>query len=180
MSLYSGKCDFCDIVEIHNVDNILKSNVYIGWNIIPLRFETEKDLIPYYPYLVASNATTNGVEEIRLTSESYVDRQERENLELYTKECQKYVNKCKRKKEFCDISHFDKENDYGYNEIYQEIISRLLMVGFEKDFKFTLDGIYLSSAERYRKELYKEMINNEWDENKAKLWCFGWRKEYEI
>lgn len=180
MSLYSGKCDFCDMCDIHNVDNILKSNVYIGRNIIPLKFETEKDLIPYYPYLVATSATTNGVGEIRLSSESYVDRQERETLEWYVKDCQKYVNKCKRKKEFCDISHFNKENDCGYNEIYEEIISRLMMVGFEKDFKFTLDGIYLPMAERYRKELYDEMIKNGWDEFKSRQWCFGCRKEYPI
>ena len=146
MSLYSGKCDFCDMCDIHNVDNILKSNVYIGWNIIPLKFETKKDLIPYYPYLVSLSATTNGVGEIRLSTESYVDRSERESLELYTKECQRYVNKCKRKKEFCDISHFNKENDYGYNEIYEEIISRLMMIGFEKIFPDFLKGICQSKA----------------------------------
>ena len=82
MSLYSGKCDFSDMSDIHNVDNILKSNVYIGWNIAPLKFETEKDLIPYYPYIVGFSATTNGVGEIRLSSESYVDRQERETTQL--------------------------------------------------------------------------------------------------
>ena len=180
ISKYSGKCDFKDMCEIHNIDNILKSNVYIGWNIIPLKFESEKDLIPYYPYIVGSSSTTNGVGEIRLSTESYVDRSERESLEFYTKACQKYVNKCKRKKEFCDIGHFNKENNYGYNEVYEEIISRLMMVGFEKDFKFTLDGIYLPMAERYRKELYDEMIKNGWDENKSKRWCFGWRKEYPI
>ena len=180
MGRMCGKCDFEDTIEIHNIDNILKSNVYIGWNIIPLKFESEKDLIPYYPYLVATSATTNGIGEVRLSTESYVDRSERESLELYTKECQRYVNKCKRKKEFCDIGHFNKENNYGYNEVYEEIISRLMMVGFEKDFKFTLDGIYLPMAERYRKELYDEMVKNGWDENRAKLWCFGWRKEYPI
>ena len=171
ISKYSGKCDFKDMCEIHNIDNILKSNVYIGWNIIPLKFESEKDLIPYYPYIVALSATTNGVGEIRLSTESYVDRSERESLELYTKECQRYVNKCKRKKEEINLDHFN--NEY-YKDIYKEILTRLI----DKSKEFTLDGIYLPMAEYYRKELYNEMVKNDYEINRAKLWCFGWRKEY--
>jgi len=173
MSLYSGKCDFCDMCDIHNVDNILKSNVYIGWNIIPLKFESEKDLIPYYPYIVGSSATTNGVGEIRLSTESYVDRRERESLEFYTKECQRYVNKCKRKKEIINIEHFD--NQY-YRDVYRKILIRLV----DKTKEFTLDGIYLPMAEHYREELYREMLKNDYSEYDSKKWCFSWRKEYPI
>ena len=173
MSLYSGKCDFCDTCEIHNVDNILKSNVYIGWNIIPLKFESEKDLIPYYPYIVGSSATTNGVGEIRLSTESYVDRRERESLEFYTKECQRYVNKCKRKEEIINIEHFD--NQY-YRDVYRKILIRLV----DKTKEFTLDGIYLPMAEHYREELYREMLKNDYSEYDSKKWCFSWRKEYPI
>ena len=173
MSLYSGKCDFCDMCDIHNVYNILKSNVYIGWNIIPLKFESEKDLIPYYPYIVALSSTTNGVGEIRLSTESYVDISERESLEIYTKECQRYVNKCKRKKVEIDLDHF---NNQYYKDAYKEILTRLI----DKSKEFTLDGIYLPMAERYRKELYKEMVKNGYSEYDSKKWCFGWRKEYPI
>ena len=48
----------------------------------------------------------------------------------------------------------------------------------DKTKEFNLDGIYLPMAERYRKELYNEMVKNNWDENRSKQWCFGWRKEY--
>lgn len=162
--------------EIHNIDSILKSNVYIGWNIIPLKIESEKDLIPYYPYIVGFSATTNGVGEIRLTTESYVDIQERESLELYKRECVRYINKCKRKKEVIDLDHFDTKYNQYYKDAYKEIMIRLV----DKTMEFTLDRIYLPSAERYRKELYDEMIKNGWEENKSKIWCFGWRKEYEV
>ena len=43
-----------------------------------------------------------------------------------------------------------------------------MMIGFEKDFKFTLDGIYLPMAEYYRKELYKEMVKNDYSEYDSK------------
>ncbi len=173
MSLYSGKCDFCDMCDIHNIDNILKSNVYIGWNIIPLKIESEKDLIPYYPYIVALSSTTNGVGEIRLSTESYVDKQDRETLEWYVKDCQKYMNKCKRKKEIINIEHFD--NQY-HRDVYREILIKLM----DKKKEFALDGIYLPMAEYYRKELYDEMVKNGWDEFKSRQWCFGSRKEYPI
>ena len=176
ISKYSGKCDFKDMCEIHNIDNILKSNVYISWNIIPLKFESEKDLIPYYPYIVGFSTTINGIGEIRLSTESYVDRSERESLEFYTKECQRYVNKCKRKKEEVNLDHFDTMYNQYNKDIYKEILTRLV----DKSKEFTLDGIYLTMAEYYRKELYDEMVKNEWESNKAKLWCFGWRKEYPI
>lgn len=178
MSLYSGKFDFCDMCDIHNVDNILKSKVYIWRNIIPLKFETEKDLIPYYPYLVShpylvTTISTTGIGEIRLSTESYVDKQERETLEWYVKDCQKYMNKCKRKKEIINIEHFD--NQY-HRDVYKEILIRLM----DKKKEFTLDGIYLPMAEYYRKELYDEMVKNGWDEFKSRQWCFGCRKEYPI
>lgn len=173
ISKYSGKCDFCDMCDIHNVDNILKSKVYIGRNIIPLKFETEKDLIPYYQYLVATSSTTNGIGEIRLSTESYVNKQERETLEWYVKDCQKYMNKCKRKKEIINIEHFD--NQYNKN-VYREILIRLV----DKSKEFTLDGIYLPMSEYYRKELYDEMVKNGYSEYDSKKWCFGSRKEYPI
>ena len=50
----------------------------------------------------------------------------------------------------------------------------------DKSKEFTLDGIYLPMTEYLRKELYDEMVKNKWEINKAKLWCFGWRKEYPI
>ena len=43
MGLYSGKCDLSDVIEIHGIDNMLKSKIFIKNNIIPLKIETEKD-----------------------------------------------------------------------------------------------------------------------------------------
>ena len=48
----AGKYCFEDTVEIFDADNILNNyKVYIGDNILPLRMESEKDLVPYYPFL---------------------------------------------------------------------------------------------------------------------------------
>ena len=64
MSCYSGRCDFFDTIEIFGVDNIIqKYKISITGQILPLEVNNLKDLIPYYPYLVAmmtSNKETGG------------------------------------------------------------------------------------------------------------------------
>lgn len=37
MSRFSGKCDFCDEIEIFGLDHILNSDVYVGDSKQPLR-----------------------------------------------------------------------------------------------------------------------------------------------
>lgn len=171
MSLYSGKCDMADVVEIHGIDNMLKSKIFIESNIVPLKIETEKDLVPYYPFLIASSGSENGIGSFRITDESYVDREERQILDYYTNECKDYIKKCKRNKQDVDIEHF--KNEYQ-PDIYNQILSRLL----DKSCEFNLYGIHTYMAEYYRIQLYNEMIRVGWTPSQALLWCFGWRKEY--
>lgn len=54
MSKFSGKCDFCDDIEIFGLDRILKSKVYLHGCDEPLKLTCLEDCIPYYPYIVGS------------------------------------------------------------------------------------------------------------------------------
>lgn len=77
MSRFSGKCDFCDEIEILGLDKILMSNVYVGDSTSPLELKTLEDCIPYYPYVVScsfTNKESGGV--IHLTEKSWVDIEE--------------------------------------------------------------------------------------------------------
>lgn len=76
MSRFSGKCDFFDKIEIFGLENILKSKVYIGSEKEPLVLKNRKDCIPYYPYVIVSSFSTNGIGTFRLTSKSWVDIEE--------------------------------------------------------------------------------------------------------
>lgn len=76
MSKFSGKCDFCDEIDIFGLENILKSKVYVGSSDVPLVLRDRKDCIPYYPYIVCASFTTNGVGTIILSERSWVDIEE--------------------------------------------------------------------------------------------------------
>lgn len=164
-----GKCSFEDDIDIFGLEYILNSNIYVGRNIIPLKFTCYKDLIPYFAYIVSvGNYDNKSASSIRLSNESYVDIQERESLELYKRECVRYINKCKRNKEKIDLNHFDTKYNQYCKDIYKEIIIRLV----DKPKEFTLNGIHTKMAERYRKLLYDKMIKYGYDEQITKRWVY--------
>lgn len=169
MGKYSGKCDWFDTVELHGMDNILKSKIYLGWNPVPLRIDSEKELVPYYPHLVRLAASENGIGIFRLTDESYVDRDERERLKWYLEDATKYVNQCKRKKKEVDLDYYNSK-PYEFNK---EVKTKILERVANKD--TDISDIHLPVYERYRQELYKEMLRVGWTEKEAKIWCFGFR-----
>ena len=164
MSRWSGKCDcFDSLIEIHKyTEEELKNNVkiYIGNNTEPLHIEKMSDLIPYYPYLIAI-ACYDNVERksvIRLSSESFVDREERECLEWRLKDLIRIYNRCKRKKIEFDVEDAVKQITWnGWNEEpHRELANRVK----ENGKKATINGIHLKMHERYRKELVDEMLKN--------------------
>lgn len=78
MSRFSGKCDFCDEIEIFGLEMILKSDVYVGNSQEPIKLTCLEDCIPYYPYIVTiavHNCDTNH-HIIQLSEKSWVDIQE--------------------------------------------------------------------------------------------------------
>lgn len=78
MSRFSGKCDFCDEIEICGIDHILNCNVYLEDSKEPLHLTCLEDCIPYYPHIVVAagmdNVNKTGV--IRLSSRSWLDIEE--------------------------------------------------------------------------------------------------------
>ena len=78
MSRFSGKCDFCDEIEIFGLERILNSDVYVGDSEEPLNLTCLADCVPYFPHIV-SIAHHDNVKKrsyIRLTAKSWVDIEE--------------------------------------------------------------------------------------------------------
>lgn len=173
MSKFSGKCDFYDHIEIFGVDDTLSSDIYIGRNIIPLRFETEKDLIPYYPYLIAMSVWDNETKKgmIVLSEESFVDREEKETLTYTLQRLVRYYNKCKRKHIPYDPEQAVKESlgDW-FNPPYYKVLAE--RVG-EYGEKANINGVHTNTHHYYRDLLYKEMINNGYTPFKAWYWVYN-------
>lgn len=164
ISKFSGKCDVYDSLIMINgyTDEELKHKVTIYKNdlIAPLQINSRKDLIPYYAHIISSSCHNNVDRKatIYITSESWVDSEERESLEWHLKYFLKIYNRCKRKKVEFDVEEALKEVIWhGWNEApYRELATRVK----EHGKKATVDGIHLRMHEIYRKELAEEMVRN--------------------
>lgn len=75
MSRFSGKCDFCDEIEIFGLEHILNSEVYVGDSEEPLKLTCLADCVPYFPHIVclSHHDTKKNCGHIWLTDKSWVD-----------------------------------------------------------------------------------------------------------
>ena len=88
MSRFSGKCDFADIISIYGIDFIIK-NCKIFQNKKELKLN-KHSIIKYFPYLVSSmGMSKDSGGTINLTSESYVDSQNKERIKWYLEDLQR-------------------------------------------------------------------------------------------
>ena len=177
----SGKCDFEDTCSMFSTPQEIleKYQVYAyGNDIVPLKMETEKDLIAYYPYLVTmmySNKKDGGT--IYLSSESYIDSEEREHIEYKLNKIKKYYRKCKRQKRTFNkeealriVSWYDsKPQDYETT-----IVNRVAELGE----KATTEDLHDPMHEHMRKEWLDLMIKAGWDRFAAYRWVYGWKRYY--
>lgn len=88
MSRFSGKCDFADTISIYGIDFIIK-NCKVFQNKKELKLN-KHSIIKYFPYLVSSmGMSKDSGGTIILTSESYVDSQNKEIIKWYLEDLQK-------------------------------------------------------------------------------------------
>lgn len=181
MSIYSGKCDVYDsLVMINNMTDFSKVKIYASDNhIIPLRIDSQKDLIPYYPYIVVmmSSNKDEGT-SVHLSGKSYVDAEEEERLQWRLDQLKKYYRRCKRNHEPYDEKEAIKKICiWDIAEEYEtELVNRVKLDGERANYI----GIHIPMFDEMRKKLYDEMVATGYNEFKAKLWCFGWRDVDEL
>lgn len=164
ISKYSGRFDvFDELVLIQGyTEEELKNNVkiYISNNSTPLKIESYKDVIPYYPYTIAILCCDNKEREstMYISSESFVDRDEREILEIYLKQILEIYNSCKTKEIEFDVEKAVEKvcfQDYDKCEI-RKLANRVK----ENGNKTNINDIHLAMHERHRKILVNEMLIN--------------------
>lgn len=163
MSRFSGKCDCYDsliaINQYTEEELINNVTIYVGDNVNPLKITRKEDLIPYYPYIISTACFNNKERKsiIHLSSESYVDIEERELLKWNLESVLKYYRKCKRKKiEFDEDDFF---STYGFCadiNTMKKLIKRVK----ENGKKATFEGLHLQHKDYYRQQLVDEMIVN--------------------
>lgn len=180
ISRYSGRCDLYDVlVDIREVTDFSKVKIYTYGNfIIPLRIDSQKDLMPYYPYIVAiSVGNSDGTQIIHLSEKSYVDTEEEEHLIWDLDTLKRYYRRQKRKHQPFDsdealkkISFFDDSAEYK-----KELVNRVRELGE----KATIEDIHIPFMDTMRQRLYEDMVAAGWNDDRAYEWCFGWRRLWE-
>ena len=174
-----GKSDFQDLCEMHYTpaEIIEKYKIYAAGNdIVPLKMESEKDLVAYYTYLISSMFGSKDGGHIHLMGKSFIDLEEEEQLTLEMDAVKKYYRSCKRNKK-----PFDRDEalrrivfpiDCKPKKHEEEIVDRVAKLGE----KATIEDIHDPWHDRMRGEWYKLMIDRGWDENEAYKWVYGFRR----
>lgn len=178
MSQFSGKCDFydgfvmirSDSTEEKLIENLKGLKLYIhgkDGRDHRVKSDTLKDIVKYYPYIEIIMAGDKDKVTIILSSDSFIDSEEKEMLGYKIETALKYWRKCKRNK----VS-FNKDECstlfWHIDNVEKEIINRVA----EKGDKAEFEGIHLSMHEYYRKKWFDEMVKAGYTEFEAYNWCF--------
>lgn len=180
MSMFSGKCDFYDSFVMISSDgehgkimeNLKTLKLYVygkDGREHRVKSETIKDITKYYPYLTFFNAwdKDNG-DFIILSSDSFIDQEEREHLGWYIDDVMKYWRKCKRNKVPFVVDECVKKLNWINNDIIRSIAERVAESGNKAEF----DDIHLPMQEYYRRQWFEEMVKVGYTEREAYDWCF--------
>ena len=183
MSMFSGKCDFYDsFVAIRSdgddkqiEENLKKLKLYIygkDGRTHRLKSDTIKDIAKYYPYLESIMAgDKDGTSIVILSSDSFIDQEERQRLGYYIDDVKKYYKRCKRKKEEFTVDKCVAANgSYWCNtDLIHTIAKRFADHGLKAEF----NDIHLPMQEHFRREWFEELVRVGYTEQEAYNWAFN-------
>ncbi len=180
MSMFSGKCDFYDSFVMIGSDgehgktmkNLKTLKLYVYGKDDRehrVKSETIKDIVKYYPYLTLIKTwdKDNG-HFIILSSDSFIDQEEREHLGWYIDDVMKYWRKCKRNKIPFIVDECVEKLHWMNDDILRSVAERVAESGNKAEF----DDIHLPMQEYYRRQWFEEMVKVGYTEREAYDWCF--------
>ena len=176
MSILSGKCDFCDDVNmLGNIEEYLGDNAEIYVGDIKIPNNTEKDLVLYYPFLVSIGSYSKDHRHIRLSRYSYIDYEEYNRLTDMLNDVKKYYKKCKKDKVEFTFDGFKNSKYYwrlsndDNNIVYEKLFNRVLT-----DHKSAnILGLSLPFYDKfYRERFYELLIESGYNEAFAHRWVY--------
>lgn len=171
MSRFSGKCDFYDLIDIHGVDKILSCDIYNYKDLLPLRIDSAKDFIPYYPYLTPLVNIGKNSGYLRLSQQSFIDQEEQDRLTTHLNFGIKEYKRCKRNNiPITTEAILNRMSNWLSPLSWQkELAERIVKDGL----KANINGIHTNIHNHYRYLLYIEMITHGYPENISKLWLWN-------
>lgn len=171
MSKYSGKCDVCDHFDGQTDEEISQYKIYLPNQIVPLRIDSRRDLIPYYPHLVVIGAFGDGSGTLRISQNSYVDDRERDIIRRMVADVERIQRRHKRNK-----TPFVPDDVPGEINSYSDVPDVIIEIArrVDKDgSNAKYDDIRIPYLNHYRDDLMEEMIANGYDKDETKYYI--WR-----
>lgn len=189
MSMFSGKCDLYDHINISldskgaSLNELLDNTSFFihgkDKRDHELSIKSEKDLAKYYPYLVAMGSFSDGKCTIVLSSDSFIDTEERDRLQWRLDDTLKFWRKCKKSKIEFNVDEYIKHNTYFYRSNLDRQIAEVVLQYGNKTTMDNIKHIHDDIHEYYRNIWYKELLRVGWDEFHAGLWVYGWIRDKE-
>lgn len=175
MSMFSGKCDFYDMFMDEDENKVVENLKYLELHIYGkdkrdhrLKSDTIKDIAKYYPYIVCMGyGDKNGKRIILLSSDSFIDQEERDRISWYVEDVLKYQRKCKRKKIPFIIEDYLNQSWFT-NDTLKEVAERIDKFGE----KANINDIHTSIHEMYRRYWFEELVKVGYTEHEAYSWVF--------
>lgn len=115
MGRFTGKSDFDDWCNMHYTPETIieKAAIYLGD--AEIKKNKPEDLIPYYTHLIASLSARPEKQTIFLSSQSWINLEEREKIAIILYDMIKAARKAKKEKVAFDFSYYkNQKNYYGY------------------------------------------------------------------
>lgn len=177
-SCFSGRCDlYSSLIEIGKITDFSKVHIYLHDSPVELRIDSYKDLIPYFPCIPSMETHCDGEYKIYISGKPSYCTEEEDLLRIYLRDLTTCYNKLKREKRLSLESLIEMYTERfrwinNKNELIEELARRLIEAKGNKD-KVDISDLYLPSGDYFRKSLYEEMVNNNWEESVAYRWCYG-------
>ena len=166
---FTGKSDFFDWCNMHHtLEEVIKnSNIYFGD--AEIKKEVPEDLIPYFTHLVSSAACDLDKQVIYLSSESWIDIEEKEHLAIDIYDVIKAARKAKKEKVEFNFDYFKNQKYYSteIDAVYKSIID---VINQDKDIiKMHLPADYKSALRFIVVYLIPQRFNKIYDKIHDKM-----------
>lgn len=142
MSAFTGKSDFCDQVEMFSTPQEIceTAQIYLRGGLLDT--STPQKLVPYYTHLITSGSFSKEKKIITLSSESYIEIEEKRFISSVIYQCILWARKAKKEKSNFTIDFCKQQKNYYAKDelIYKSIIkiinknSEIIKVHLDKDY----------------------------------------------
>ena len=168
MSKYCGKCDVYDMFA--DCSNRYLSGTRFFIDNKQIAIHNQKELAPFYPFLVSLHCADKDGGIVHMTSRSYVDEHEEDILLFYLRELQKAYRNCKRKKIEITVEALMEKVSWNSNK-YVKLLAERVAVDGEKA---TIDNLSMDGIiPVYRECLLKDMMSMGYPERAAREWVYN-------